>query len=74
MSSFKKVLEEAEKVKAKENLQEPEPEQPVYANITIRVLKKDRAHWQAEAKREGVTITELITKFLSERYGRSPLS
>lgn len=65
-SSFSAVLEQAKRVKEGKPVKEVAPE---WANITIRVTKDDRAHWQSCAKKEGVTITELITGFLSERYG-----
>ena len=67
-SSFKAVLDQANRVKKGEPVS---PQQLEYANITIRVLKEDRAHWQSSAKKEGITMTEIISTHLTERYGRS---
>ncbi|HCV03277.1 MAG: hypothetical protein CMD81_08120 [Gammaproteobacteria bacterium] len=67
-SSFKAVLQQANRIKSGETLNEQPPE---YANMTIRVLKENRAHWQASAKREGITITDIIVECLTERYGTS---
>jgi len=65
-SSFRAVLEQANRIKKGEAAQEVLPE---YANLTIRVLKQNRAHWQASAKREGITITDIIIECLTEKYG-----
>lgn len=67
-SSFKAILDQANKIKNSETIS---PQQLEYANITIRVLKEDRAHWQSSAKKEGITMTEIISNHLTERYGKS---
>ena len=38
-------------------------------NITIKVPRNHRQYWTSRAKLEGVTMTEVITKALEERFG-----
>jgi len=38
-------------------------------NLTIKVSELRRRHWSAEAKRAGVTITEVICEALSDKFG-----
>jgi len=38
-------------------------------NLTVKVPKSRRMHWAAEAKRSGVTLTEVICEALSKRFG-----
>ena len=38
-------------------------------NLTVKVPKSRRMHWAAEAKRAGVTLTEVICEALSKRFG-----
>jgi len=57
------------------------PEKPVKAakpaprnreedvNLTVKVPKSRRMHWAAEAKRAGITLTEVICEALSKRFG-----
>lgn len=47
----------------------PEKQTPV--NLTIKVeSRQTRDHWVAEARREGSTITRVVTEFLTARYGK----
>ena len=39
-------------------------------NITIKVPRSHRQHWQIEAKRDGETMTSVITKSLTKKFGR----
>lgn len=53
---------------------EPELNQPPLAkeeevNLSIKVTKKRRQHWAAEAKRHGTTLTAVVTEALSTRFG-----
>lgn len=41
-------------------------------NLSIKVKRSQRAHWGAEAKRRGLTITEVITQALNDRFGIPP--
>ena len=38
-------------------------------NLTIKIPKSRRMHWVAEAKRAGLTITEVICDALSKKFG-----
>jgi hypothetical protein len=38
-------------------------------NLSIKVLESRRRHWAAEAKRQGVTLTEVICEALSKKFG-----
>jgi hypothetical protein len=38
-------------------------------NLSIKVAAARRRHWAAEAKRQGTTLTAVITSALSERFG-----
>ena len=39
-------------------------------HITIRAQKRNRVHWQIEAKKEGLSLTQVITELLINRYGQ----
>ena len=38
-------------------------------NLSIKVAKSRRQHWAAEAKRQGTTLTAVITEALSAKFG-----
>ncbi len=38
-------------------------------NLSIKVAAIRRRHWAAEAKRQGITLTAVITDALSEKFG-----
>lgn len=38
-------------------------------NLSIKVLKKRRQHWSAEAKRQGTTITAVVIEALGAKFG-----
>lgn len=38
-------------------------------NLSIKVQKKRRQHWTAEAKRQGTTITAVVMEALSTKFG-----
>jgi len=44
-------------------------EKPKDVNLTIKVPESLRRHWAAESKREGVSMTAVITQALIERFG-----
>lgn len=78
MGKFKGVISEARKP-AKQKTRSTESqisgstakqessEPPV--NLTIKVPGELRRHWAAEAKREGTTLTAVITQALRDRFG-----
>ena len=45
-----------------------EPEKMV--NLCVKVPKSLRQHWAAEAKRQGITMTEVITEALNQKFGK----
>lgn len=44
--------------------------QEEFANLSIRVPKRLRQHWAAEAKRAGTTLTKEISSSLERRFGK----
>ena len=38
-------------------------------NLSIKISRKRRQHWAAEAKRQGTTITAAVTDALSAKFG-----
>ena len=38
-------------------------------NLSIKVGKSRRQHWAAEAKRQGTSLTAVITEALSKKFG-----
>ncbi len=59
--------QESQKTRKPEERQIDESEEDV--NLSIKVPKSRRQHWAAEAKRQGTTLTAVITSALSERFG-----
>ena len=45
-----------------------QPEREV--NLCVKVPESLRRHWAAEAKRHGITMTEVMTKALIQRFGK----
>ncbi len=45
-----------------------QPEEKM-VNLCIRVPESQRRHWAAEAKRQGITMTEVISEALSQKFG-----
>ena len=41
-----------------------------FVNLSIRVPKSLRQHWAAEAKREGTSLTKVISDSLERRFGK----
>ncbi|ANV92134.1 hypothetical protein [Picosynechococcus sp. PCC 8807] len=39
-------------------------------NLCVKVPKSLRQHWAAEAKRNGITMTEVITEALNQKFGK----
>ncbi|MBV5262041.1 hypothetical protein FLX56_26950 [Synechococcus moorigangaii CMS01] len=39
-------------------------------NLCVKVPKSLRQHWAAEAKRNGVTMTEVIVDALNQKFGK----
>ena len=44
-------------------------EESQFANLTIKVRKRQRLHWLIEAKKQGTSLTAAITDALNERFG-----
>ncbi len=40
-----------------------------FANLTIKVQKRQRLHWLIEAKKQGTSLTAAITDALNQRFG-----
>ncbi len=49
----------------------PKTKADQYANLTIRVQKRQRLHWLIEAKKQGTSLTSAITDALNERFGKA---
>lgn len=72
MSKYGALIKQARKPESKktrkpDNTQETNLEPDV--NLSIKVPKLHRQHWAAEAKRQGTTLTAVITEALSQRFG-----
>lgn len=39
-------------------------------NLCVKVPESLRRHWAAEAKRHGITMTEVMTEALTQRFGK----
>ncbi len=67
MSSYRDVIQKARKPENQEAGTPAVKDEEV--NLSIKVPKKRRQHWAAEAKRQGTTITAVVTEALSTRFG-----
>lgn len=72
MSKYGQLIKEARKQENKkarkpDTGQETDIEPDV--NLSVKVPKSRRQHWAAEAKRQGTTLTAVITEALSQRFG-----
>jgi len=70
MSKYGALIKEARKTENQktrkpgdESASEPD------VNLSIKVAATRRRHWAAEAKRQGTTLTAVITEALSQRFG-----
>ena len=66
------VLSEQDAVNAnpEESGNAPDEQPPeLFVNLSIKVPKRLRQHWAAEAKRSGTTLTRVITDALQQRFG-----
>ena len=50
-------------------LESSEQTTEAFVNLSIRVPKRMRQHWAAEAKRSGTTLTKVVTDALNQRFG-----
>jgi len=72
MSKYGQLIREARKQENKKaRKQDIEQEIGIEpdVNLSIKVSKSRRQHWAAEAKRQGTTLTAVITEALSQRFG-----
>lgn len=78
MSQFANLIKEAKKPANREG--EAEKKEPskkkavkeiddISVNLTIKVSQSLRRHWAAEAKRSGITITDVIIEALKKKFG-----
>jgi len=51
------------------NEEEPIEAQEEQVNLCVKVPKRLRSHWAAEAKRHDVTMTEVMVEALKTRFG-----
>lgn len=51
---------------------EADPATEREVNLCVKVPLSLRRHWAAEAKRQGVTMTEVILAALEQRFGKLP--
>jgi hypothetical protein len=73
MSKYSDLIKEARKQENKKTRKPAEVESGGESdqgvNLSIKVSVSRRRHWAAEAKRQGTTLTAVITSALSERFG-----
>ena len=48
---------------------EAKKQESQFANLTIKVRKRQRLHWLIEAKKQGTSLTAAITDALNKRFG-----
>lgn len=72
MSKYGALIKQARKTENQKN-RKPETAQETNlepdVNLSIKVPRSRRQHWAAEAKRQGTTLTAVITEALSQRFG-----
>ncbi len=72
MSKYGALIKEARKQESKK-VKNPGPGQGndsgEEVNLSIKVAKSRRQHWVAEAKRQGTSLTAVITEALSAKFG-----
>jgi hypothetical protein len=72
MSKYGALIKEARKQDAKK-AKKREAGQGIDSgeevNLSIKVAKSRRQHWAAEAKRQGTSLTAVITEALSTKFG-----
>ena len=72
MSKYGQLIKEARKQESQKSRKaelDRETNSAPEVNLSIKVPKSRRQHWAAEAKRQGITLTAVITEALSERFG-----
>ena len=70
MSKYGALIKEARKTE-NQKTRKPDDESTSEPdlNLSIKVAAARRRHWAAEAKRQGTTLTAVITEALSQRFG-----
>ena len=69
MSKYRQLINAAKKAEDKNaELQQVVNSEPS-VNLSIKVAATRRRHWAAEAKRQGTTLTAVITEALSKKFG-----
>lgn len=71
MSKYSQLIKEARK-QENQKARKPDSQQGTHeedVNLSIKVPKSRRQHWAAEAKRQGTTLTAVITEALSAKFG-----
>ena len=72
MSKYGALIKEARKTeshKTRKPVERQETDSEPDVNLSIKVAAARRRHWAAEAKRQGTTLTAVITEALSEKFG-----
>lgn len=72
MSKYRQLINAAKKAEDNKDknveLQQAINSEPS-VNLSIKVAATRRRHWAAEAKRQGTTLTAVITEALSKKFG-----
>jgi hypothetical protein len=69
MKAVKETSQPAYQVSGKPDNQIETPDSDKMVNLCVRVPESARRHWAAEAKRTGVTMTEVIINALNQQFG-----
>lgn len=48
----------------------PDSQKEREVNLCVKVPESLRRHWAAEAKRQGITMTEIIVEALTQKFGK----
>jgi hypothetical protein len=72
MSKYGQLIKEARK-QENQKARKPDDNKKIDiepdVNLSVKVAAARRRHWAAEAKRQGVTLTAVITEALSAKFG-----
>ncbi|MGL4618073.1 MAG: hypothetical protein ACRCZS_03305 [Chroococcidiopsis sp.] len=69
MSKYKGIIEQAREPETQKPI-EPENQKEEEVNLCVKVPRSLRHHWAVEAKRTGITMTQVIVTALENQFGK----
>lgn len=68
---FGDIIDKAKQISKPEKQVETNPDmEEKMVNLCVKVPQSLRQHWAAEAKRQGTTMTAVITEALNQKFGK----